>query len=221
MSHENPDLISPTPQDPHEAIQPDSPDFRETPDIDPLSGETEHFPVWTYIVCGVALFLAGTSFTGFSTFGQGLLDQGPGGPTMAASGTDVQKPLSPAEIGKKLYAQNCANCHQATGMGQPGVYPPMAGSEWVTGSKERLTLILLAGLNGPLSVKGDSYGAQVMPAWATVFTDEKLANLLTYLRSDWGNKADAITADEVAAVRAKHNATLGTACTQSMLEGMK
>ena len=202
MSNENPDLISPVPPDPQAAMQPDSPDFRETPDIEPFSDLREHFPVWLYIVCGVALFLAGSSFTGFETFGRDMLDQGPGGPVQADTNV-VEKPLSPAEIGAKIYSQNCASCHQGNGGGSPGVYPPLDGSEYVQGSKLRLTALLLKGLQGPLTVKGASYGAAVMPAQEAVLTPDKLANLMTYLRSAWSNKQGPVTEDEVNAAKTK------------------
>jgi mono/diheme cytochrome c family protein len=204
MSNENPDLISPRVPDPHEAIQPQSPDFRETPDIEPFSDLREHFPVWLYIICGVALFLAGSSFTGFQTFGRDMLDQGPGGP-IASSSAVVEKPLTPAEIGAKVYSQNCASCHQGSGNGQAGVYPPMAGSEYVLGSKLRLAAILLKGVQGPLTVKGASYGTTVMPSWEATITPDKLAALLTYLRGNtqWGNNAGPVTEDEINAAKTK------------------
>jgi len=203
MSHENPDLISPTPPDPQAAIQPNSPDFRETPDIEPFSDLREHFPIWLYLVCGIALFLAGSSFTGFQTFGRDMLDQGPGGPVHDTSAAMAEAPLTPAQIGAKIYGQNCASCHQGNGGGSPGTYPPLDGSEYVLGSKLRLTAILLKGLQGPLTVKGGSYGAAVMPAQETVLTPDKLANLMTYLRSAWTNKQGPVTEDEVNAAKTK------------------
>jgi len=221
MSNENPQLVSPTPPDPDDAIQPNSPDFRETPDIEPFSDLREHFPVWLFIVCGFALFLAGSSFTGFQDFGHGLLDKGPGGPAIASSDTTQEAPATPADIGKKLYGQNCASCHQGTGMGQPGSYPPLAGSEWVNGPDDRLTLILLAGLSGPVTVKGQSYSTQVMPGWATTFSDDKLADLLTYLRTSWGNTSAPVKADEITATRAKYAASLNSPCSESQLMQMK
>jgi mono/diheme cytochrome c family protein len=202
MSHENPDLISPVPPDPQAAIQPNAPDFRETPDIEPFSDLREHFPIWLYIICGIALFLAGSSFTGFETFGRDMLDQGPGGPIHTDSAV-VEKPLSPAEIGAKIYSQNCASCHQGNGGGSPGTYPPLDGSEYVQGSKLRLAAILLKGLQGPLQVKGASYGAAVMPSQETVLTPDKLANLMTYLRGAWTNKQGPVTEDEVNAAKTK------------------
>jgi mono/diheme cytochrome c family protein len=204
MSHENPDLVSPRPPDPHEAIQPDAPDFRETPDIEPFSDLREHFPGWLYLVCGLALFLAGSSFTGFQTFGQGMLDQGPGGPAAPAAGQQqAQAALSPAQAGAKIYSQNCASCHQASGAGSPGSYPPLAGSEYVLGSKIRLSAILLKGLQGPVTVKGGSFGSMVMPGWEQAIPPEKLAGLMTYLRSAWGNNASAVTPDDVNAAKTK------------------
>ena len=205
MSHENPDLISPRVPHPDEAIQPTSPDFRETPDIEPFSDLREHFPIWLYLVCGLALFLAGSSFTGFQTFGRGMLDQGPGGPSGPVAGAQVEAPLTPAQIGKKVYAQNCASCHQGTGGGQPGQYPPLAKSEYVIGSKERLAAILLKGVQGPLTVAGASYGTSVMPSWETQIQPDKLAALMTYLRgeSSWGNTAGPVTEDEVNAAKTK------------------
>jgi mono/diheme cytochrome c family protein len=217
MSNENPELQSPPPPHPDEALQPTSPDFRETPDLEPLAPENDRFPIWLYLICGVALFLAGSSFTGFSYFGRGLLDQGPGGPAVASAGSQAEPLPSAADLGKKLYEQNCANCHQKSGIGQPGSYPPLAGSEWVLGSKERLSAIMLAGVAGPITVKGGQYGTQVMPGWSTNFTPEKLADIMTYLRSSWGNTAGPVTADDIAAAKTKLGAALGSPCSEASL----
>jgi mono/diheme cytochrome c family protein len=206
MSNENPHLISPPPPDPHQAIQPDSPDFRETPDIAPFSDLREHFPIWLYLICGVALFLAGSSFTGFETFGRGMLDQGAGTPMAASGATQVEAPLSPVELGAKVYGQNCASCHQASGAGQPGMYPPLVASDWVVGSKVRLAAILLKGLQGPITVGGATYSAAVMPSWETSIPPDKMADLMTYLRASWGNKAGPVTEDEVTAAKTKFSA---------------
>ena len=204
MSHQNPGVESPPPPSPDEAIQPNAPDFIETPEVAPLSLEREPLPVWLYLLCGFALFLVGSSFTGFGIFGQDLLDQGSGGPGQASvSQAPTEVAATPMDVGKKLYGGNCANCHQAGGEGQPGSYPPLVGSEWVLGSKERLAAIMLAGVSGPITVKGVTYSTQVMPAWAGILTDEKLAAITTYLRASWGNTAGAVDPGEVAAARAK------------------
>lgn len=122
----------------------------------------------------------------------------------AASGP---KQLTPEQIlasGKRLY-QTCAACHQANGLGVAGVYPPLADSEWVTGSEERLIRVLLHGLNGPIQVKGNPYNG-AMPAFGKVsgggynWSDEKIAHVLSYIRHDWGNNAEFITKEKVTEV---------------------
>src|ERR1700683_4448662 len=137
MSKQNPHVESPPTPSGNDAIQPNSPDFIETPEVEPLSTERESLPMWLYLLCGLALFLTGSSFTGFGIFGRDMLDQGPGGPVLAsASQSTAEVATSPLHVGKKLYGGNCANCHQGSGMGQPGSYPALAGSEYVLGSKE-------------------------------------------------------------------------------------
>jgi mono/diheme cytochrome c family protein len=204
MSKQNPHVESPATPSGDDAIQPNAPDFIETPEVTPLSQEREPLPMWIYLIGGFALFLAGSSFTGFQVFGRGMIDQGPGGPApVSASAAAISAPASPMDLGKAVYGGNCANCHQASGEGQPGSYPPLAGSEWVLGSKERLAAILLKGLQGPVTVKGASFGTQAMPAQESVLSPEKIANLMTYLRGSWGNTAGPVTADEVNAAKAK------------------
>lgn len=111
--------------------------------------------------------------------------------------------VDPIVAGKKLFA-TCAACHQANGQGVPSVYPPLADSEWVTGSEERLVRILLHGLNGPVTVKGNSYNG-AMPAFGPGggynWSDEKISYVLTYIRQEWGNKAPAITPEKVKEIR--------------------
>jgi mono/diheme cytochrome c family protein len=89
-------------------------------------------------------------------------------------------------------------------MGKPGVAPPLAGSEWViAGGIHRLTMIPLAGLNGPIKVKGQqmTFASGMVPIGAAL-SDSDLAAVLTYIRSSWGNKAGEVTADDVKAIRA-------------------
>lgn len=101
--------------------------------------------------------------------------------------------------GAAVFAGNCAACHQATGQGLPGVFPPLAGSEWVLAKKEIPVQILLHGLGGPMTVKGASY-AGVMPAFAQL-KDAEIAAVLSHIRKTWGNVAGEITAEEIAAGR--------------------
>ncbi len=97
--------------------------------------------------------------------------------------------------GKQIYIAKCVACHQATGLGLTGVFPPLAAAEWVLGDEKILINILLHGIKGPLEVKGVTYNG-VMPAWKSL-SDEELAGLLTYIRSDWGNTASEIKPEMV------------------------
>lgn len=108
-------------------------------------------------------------------------------------------PPDPVKIGEKLFNANCAQCHQQTGLGQAGQFPPLAASEWVLGSTNRLTHILVRGIQGSIHVKGGVYNNQ-MPAWNTL-KDEQIAGILSYIRQAWGNSAPPITKDQVAAGR--------------------
>ncbi len=95
----------------------------------------------------------------------------------------------PYELGKKVYAQVCVACHQPNGMGLPPAFPPLVGSEWVTGSEERLIRILLHGVMGPMKVKGVDYiGAMpaVGPGSGYNLSPEKVAAALTFVRKEWG-----------------------------------
>lgn len=122
-----------------------------------------------------------------------------------------QAPANPVEAGKKVYAAVCMACHQANGLGLPGAFPPLAGSEWVTGSEERLIRIVLHGLQGPVKVKGTEYNS-MMPATGRVpgsgfnLSDDRIAAVLTYVRQEWGNQAGPVTPEKVAAVHAKEAA---------------
>jgi mono/diheme cytochrome c family protein len=103
--------------------------------------------------------------------------------------------------GHAIYAARCTACHQATGAGLPGVFPPLAGSEWVNANGEALAKILLHGVTGALTVKGATFNG-AMPAFKDQLNDAEIAALTTYLRSQWGNQAPPLTADVVAKARA-------------------
>lgn len=105
-----------------------------------------------------------------------------------------------AADGAAIYASRCVACHQATGAGLPGVFPPLAGSEWVLGKDSTLARIVLHGIDGPLTVKGGAYNG-AMPAFKDQLQDAEIAALLSYLRSQWGNQGAAVSADTVAAAR--------------------
>jgi mono/diheme cytochrome c family protein len=109
---------------------------------------------------------------------------------------------SGAVDGRQVYTANCVACHQAGGTGVAGVFPPLAGSEWVTGQPRVLANILLHGIEGELAVKGVVYKGS-MPAFAQL-SDAELAAVASYVRSNWSNQAPPLAA-EVFAVERKHN----------------
>jgi mono/diheme cytochrome c family protein len=104
---------------------------------------------------------------------------------------------------KASYETVCGLCHGAEGQGKPGQGPALAGSEWVTMTNfNRLAYLSLAGVTGPMSVKGQDWD-QPMSAMGVALTDESLAGVLTYIRSSWGNQAGPVTADDVKKIRAE------------------
>ena len=109
--------------------------------------------------------------------------------------------LTRAQLGKSVYLANCATCHQPTGGGVPGAFPPLAGSDWVTGSEERIIRIVLHGLQGPIKVSGQDYN-NVMAPLGGVLKDEQIANVLSYVRQTWGNEAPDVEPATVARIRA-------------------
>ncbi len=128
----------------------------------------------------------------------------------SAAGLGDQRPLAvlaPQESagsavdGKQLYGNACLACHQASGAGLPGVFPPLADSEWVKGDPVVLAKLVLHGISGPITVKGQSYSG-AMPAFGAQFNDEEMAAVLSYIRTEWQNDAEAIDAAAVAQARA-------------------
>ncbi len=122
---------------------------------------------------------------------------------IATGGDTVQAPTSPdtAKIGQQQFML-CGACHGQQGEGT-AAGPPLAGSEWVTGSAENLIRIQLRGLIGPIKVKGQEYNfpAGMMPM--AFQSDEQIAAVLTHIRSNFGNSAPAVTTAEVAALRSE------------------
>jgi mono/diheme cytochrome c family protein len=104
--------------------------------------------------------------------------------------------------GKAIYENLCGLCHGNDGMGNPAQAPPFANSEWALGSPNRMIRIPLAGLVGPVQVAGKEWNL-AMPAMGAALPDEDLAAVLTYIRQSWGNKASAVTPEQVKAVRAE------------------
>lgn len=117
---------------------------------------------------------------------------------------DLQAPVAGSGAGavvngKQLFTANCVACHQATGKGLPGVFPPLDGSEWVRGNERTVANILLHGINGEITVMGNAFKG-AMPAFQQL-SDAELAAVASYIRSEWSNKAAAIKSELVEAER--------------------
>jgi mono/diheme cytochrome c family protein len=123
----------------------------------------------------------------------------PRGEVGAAAGPVEKAPADPMVLGKQLYTQ-CAACHQQTGQGVPGAFPPLDGSERVMGDPANFARILLHGLEGDVVVAGESYNG-VMPAWKDRMSDEEIAAVMTYVRTAWSNEAPAVDPSVVADLR--------------------
>lgn len=107
---------------------------------------------------------------------------------------------SQAVDGAQIYTANCLACHQASGQGLPGVFPPLANSEWVNEEPATLIQIMLHGMTGAIEVAGTTYNG-AMPAFGAQLSDAEIAAVTSHIRSQWGNNATAIEADAVAAAR--------------------
>ena len=121
-----------------------------------------------------------------------------------SSFNQTQQPNLKASIerGQKVYASTCLACHQADGDGVPRMNPTLMKTKWVMGDKKALAKIVLNGLaGGEIEIDGDSY-QNPMPAQASVLTDLQIADVLTYVRNSFGNKASLVTPAEVKAARA-------------------
>jgi mono/diheme cytochrome c family protein len=110
-----------------------------------------------------------------------------------------------ADRGKVIFMQTCMACHQPTGLGIPGAFPPFDGSEYVLGDTRRLVALVLKGYMGPITVKGVNFN-NILIAVDTQFPilkeNAKLADVLNYIRTAWSNKADtAITPEFIQKIR--------------------
>lgn len=106
------------------------------------------------------------------------------------------------DIGKATFGRICAACHQPTGLGIPGTFPPLAKSDYLASSaKSKLIGHVLHGLTGPVTVNGTTYNGQMPPM--SNLTDEEIAGALSYARASWGNTLDKVTPAEVSKVRSE------------------
>jgi mono/diheme cytochrome c family protein len=117
----------------------------------------------------------------------------------------------PNAKGREIFLKLCAICHQPDGAGKDGVAPPLVGSEWaLTPGGGRMVRIVLNGMTGPVRVRGRDWNL-TMPPWRENLTDDQIAVVLTYVRSQLGsNHAGPVTSEFVAAVRKEAHAKTQT-----------
>ena len=175
-------------------------------DTEPVALKTAA-PLWPFVALGVMLY------------GGGLYVDARGG----GFNTQVYEPyrsledvaeLQPKSAGdesfakgKKIYNTACQVCHQTSGLGAPGQYPPLVSSDWVLAeSPNRIIRMVLNGGQGPIPINGQVFNASAaMPPWKDVYKDEDIAAVLTYIRGnkDWGNNASPVKPEMVKAIREK------------------
>jgi mono/diheme cytochrome c family protein len=184
---------------------------RKSPDIIPMHHPImremaepkdgfEPTPVWLMLIYFVLAGWAGYYLaSNAGAFRSDIFTDGPGQSGPVATEPVEEAAPDPMVVGRRTY-NNCSTCHQADGSGVSGVYPPLAGSEWVTGSPDALVRILLHGVNGPMNVNGVTYNGE-MPAWSQL-SDNQIAAVLTYIRASWGNSAPPIAEEFVQRIRA-------------------
>jgi mono/diheme cytochrome c family protein len=107
------------------------------------------------------------------------------------------------ETGRTVYNTLCTACHQPTGAGMEGLAPALVDSEWVLGSHDVLSRVVIHGLGGPIKVSGQTWNLE-MPPLGAALTDEQIAGVLTYIRREWEHNASPISVSDVAKIRAQY-----------------
>ena len=99
------------------------------------------------------------------------------------------------DLGKQVYMKTCFVCHQPNGQGVPNQIPPLAGSDFLMRDKTEVIRTVIQGRSGEVVVNGKTYIGMMIPQGN--LSDEQIANVLTFVRSNWGNAGGAVTPDEV------------------------
>jgi len=140
-------------------------------------------------------------------WGEGAVAQGGGAPVQSG-GTSAKNGNAPVQTGlaasvargKQVYLTQCLACHQVDAAGVQGMNPPLIKTKFVLGDKPTLVKIVLNGMTGAVDINGDTYHNVMAPH--SELPDQQIADVLTYVRNSFGNKASAVTAAQVKAIRA-------------------
>lgn len=174
-------------------------------ETEPTAGRAES-PVWLVVLLGVLLFWAQLYLDNYAGGFNPQVYEPYRSYKQVADANPKDEGGELFAKGEVLYAQLCVGCHQPSGMGSPGQFPPLAGSEWVTGSPNRLIRIILHGPTGAFKVKGQDWNPPTaMVPFGSAFppdqVDGNIAAVLTFIRQSWGNNAPLIKPDDVKRVR--------------------
>lgn len=163
----------------------------------------ESVPLWVITACGVVLLIAGgvlgnagTLFSYDNTFRADYVRGiAPGG---ADDGPQPKTALVAFSAkGSKIYSSKCNGCHGSDGKGDGANYPTLVGSDFVIGDTQQLAMVILNGIQGPVS-NGKTYGAGIMPAQGAGMSAEDLAGVMTYVRNNFGNTNGDVVSVEMA-----------------------
>jgi mono/diheme cytochrome c family protein len=157
----------------------------------------EPTPMWVWGVSVLVLFCMGFYLGRY-------------GGSFSAVAHEVEQPQRGGEKsvtrtvkGDAVFAGVCQACHQASGLGVPGQYPPLVGSEWLLQDPGMPIRIVLHGVQGEISVKGSIFNNK-MPQFHDKLSSDEIAAVLTHVRSAWGNAAGAINAADVDSMRVRY-----------------
>lgn len=125
-----------------------------------------------------------------------------GQPTQVGQPAAPTRALTQAERvseGERVFNRSCMACHQSNGQGLPGIFPPLAASDYLMADIDRAIGIVLHGKQGEIVVNGKKYNQVMTPQ---NLTDEEIANAMTFVTNSWGNQAKMVMPDQVARIRA-------------------
>lgn len=120
-------------------------------------------------------------------------------PTKSDSATAGSPSQEQLDAGKAVYNQICYVCHQNNGLGVPNQIPPLAGSDFLKSNTIGAIYTVIQGRTGPIVVNGQTYNATMIPQG--YLTDQQIADVLTFVRNNWGNKGEIVKPEQVHAAR--------------------
>jgi mono/diheme cytochrome c family protein len=184
-------------------MNPDAPKPRVDPNGPEPVAERWTVPMWMLVLFGLLIYWSSL----FLAENAGGFDKDVYNPYHTADDVAAANPQDPTQkqmaVGRGIFEKTCSTCHQPTGLGKEGTAPPLSGSDWVLASGgDRIVRIVLNGLTGPITVKGQEWNLTMVP-WKDNYNDEQIAAVLTYVRSHFDNKAGPIKPELVKAARAE------------------